>query len=45
MASEKPSRRGTGQFMRQGHTAHIYGNDPTVDARGSITSSPRELKA
>lgn len=44
MADEKPSRRGTGQFMRQGHTAHFYGNDPTVDARGTITSSPRELK-
>lgn len=44
MASETPSKRGTGQFMRQGHTAHIYGNDPGVDAKGGITSPPRELK-
>jgi len=31
--------------MRMGHTAHIYGNDPAVDAKGNITKPPRELKA
>jgi hypothetical protein len=44
MADERPTKRGTGQFQRQGHTAHIYGNDPTVDARGTITQAPRDLK-
>lgn len=44
MAAEKPSKRGTGQFMRMGHTAHIYGNDPSVDAKGGVTSPPKELK-
>ena len=44
MASERPSKRGTGQFMRQGHTAHIFGNDPSSDAKGGVTSSPKELK-
>jgi hypothetical protein len=39
------SHKGTNQFMRQGHTAHIYGNQPTTDAKGGITSPPKELKA
>lgn len=39
------NRKATNQFMRQGHTAHIYGNDPTVDAKGNITAPPREIKA
>jgi hypothetical protein len=38
------AKRGTNQFMRQGHTAHIYGNQPSTDAKGSITSSPKDLK-
>lgn len=45
VAERVPSKRGTGQFMRMGHTAHIFGNDPSVDAKGSITSPPRDLKA
>lgn len=37
-------KRGTNQFMRQGHTAHIYGNQPTTDAKGGITAPPKDLK-
>jgi len=37
-------KRGTNQFMRQGHTSHIYGNAPTTDAKGSITAPPKDLK-
>lgn len=45
MPAEQLPKKGTNQFMRQGHTAHIYGNDPAVDAKGNITKPPRELKA
>jgi hypothetical protein len=49
MAKEKVGddmqKRGTNQFMRQGHTSHIYGNLPSVDAKGGITSPPKDLKA
>jgi hypothetical protein len=45
MPGEQLPRKGTNQFMRMGHTAHIYGNDPAVDAKGGITKPPRELKA
>jgi hypothetical protein len=38
-------KRGTNQFMRQGHTSHIYGNNPSTDAQGGITSPPKELKS
>lgn len=48
MAKEKVGddmqKRGTNQFMRQGHTSHIYGNTPTTDAKGGITSPPKDLK-
>ena len=37
-------KRGTNQFMRQGHTSHIYGNSPSIDAKGSITAPPKDLK-
>ena len=37
-------KRGTNQFMRQGHTDSIYGNSPSIDAKGSITAPPKELK-
>lgn len=37
-------KRGTNQFQRQGHTSHIYGNNPSIDAKGSITAPPKELK-
>jgi hypothetical protein len=37
-------KRGTNQFMRQGQTAHIYGNNPSIDAKGSITAPPKDLK-
>jgi hypothetical protein len=49
MAREKVGddmqKRGTNQFMCQGHTAHIYGHNPAVDAKGSITAPPKDLKA
>lgn len=38
------SKKSTGQFMRQGHTASVFGNDPEYDAKGKITAPPRELK-
>lgn len=44
MPAEQLPKKGTNQFMRMGHTAHIYGNDPTAEAKGNITSKPRELK-
>lgn len=36
--------RGTNQFMRQGHTAGPFGNDPNKDATGQVGAPPRELK-
>lgn len=36
-------KRGTNQFMRQGQTASIYGNDPSTNGKGG-TTSVRELK-
>lgn len=49
MASESvgkdASHKGTNQFMRQGHTSHIYGNNPSTDAQGGITSPPKDLKS
>lgn len=38
------SKRGTNQFMRQGHTAGPYGQDPSKEAKGEAGKSPRELK-
>lgn len=39
------SRKGTNQFMRQGHTAGPFAQDPNVDPKGVVGSPPRELKA
>jgi len=39
-----PSKGGTGKFMRQGHTAGQYGNDPASTPRGPVGESPRDLK-
>lgn len=44
MADQSPTKRGTGMFMRQGHTSGIYGNDPSTDAKGAISAPPRDLK-
>lgn len=44
MASPTPSRKGTNQFMRQGHTAGQYGNDPSTDAKGKAGQPAREIK-
>ena len=43
MASSSTPKKGTNQFMRQGHTAGIYGNDPSVDAKGAI-NAVKEIK-
>jgi hypothetical protein len=32
------------KFMRQGHTAGPYGNDPNIDARGEFAEAPRDLR-
>lgn len=37
-------RKSTRQFMRQGHTASEYGNDPQIDAQGKAGKAPREIK-
>jgi len=37
-------RGSTGQFMRQGHTAGQYGNDPNVTPMGVAGTEARELK-
>lgn len=44
MAERIPSKKGTGQFMRQGHTASEYGNDPAVSATSRVAAAPRDLK-
>lgn len=36
--------KGTDKFMRQGHTAGPYANDPTADAKGQAAKPARELK-
>lgn len=38
-------KKGTNQVVRSGHTAGIYGNDPSSDAKGNITATPKDLKA
>lgn len=43
MASPSPSKKSTGQFMKQGQTAGVYGNDPSSDAKGGAGAEPREL--
>lgn len=44
MADQKPSKKGTNQFMRQGHTAGEFGQDPAVTASGKVAAPARELK-
>lgn len=41
---DSQGKRGTNQFMRQGHTAGEYGNDPNVEPMGVANKAPRELK-
>lgn len=41
---QSQNRRGTNQFMRQGHTANEYGNDPSQEPTGVANKAPRELK-
>lgn len=44
MADGNSVRKSTNQFMRQGHTANEYGNDPNVDAKGKAGKPPRDIK-
>jgi hypothetical protein len=45
MPAESVPKKGTNQFMRQGHTAtDAYGNNPSSDAKGKAAQPPRELK-
>lgn len=36
--------KGTTQFMRKGHTAGPFGNDPAVKAKGKAGAPTRDLK-
>lgn len=44
MASPVPSKKGTNQFMRQGHTESCYGNQPSIDGKGQVSAPPKEIK-
>lgn len=44
MASPSPSKKGTNQFDRQGHTSGEYGNDPSIQAKGKAGNAPKEIK-
>lgn len=39
------SPKSTNKFMRQGHTAGPFGNEPNVTAQGQAGKPARELKA
>jgi hypothetical protein len=42
---EAVPKKGTGQFMRQGHTAApVYGNDPAINPTDKVAQAPRDLK-
>lgn len=43
MPESVPSK-GTNQFMRQGHTAGAYGNEPSTEAKGQAAKPAKELK-
>lgn len=38
------TRKGTNQFMRQGHTSGTYGNNPSIEAKGQAGQPAKELK-
>jgi hypothetical protein len=42
MAQTTPERKGTAQFMRQGHTASDFGNDPGYVKKAN--AKPKDLK-
>lgn len=44
MADGNNVRKSTNQFMRQGHTAGPYGEDPSIDAKGEAAKPAREIK-
>lgn len=37
------TQKGTNQFMRKGHTAGAFGNDPAVQAKGRAAQVRNEL--
>lgn len=39
----KVSKGGTGKFIKQGHTAGAYGNEPNVTAKGEAGKPARDL--
>lgn len=45
MAASVPSKKSTGQVVKQGHTAGPYGNDGSRDAKGAAGQPARDLKA
>jgi len=45
MPSPVNVKKGTNQFMRQGHTsAPVLGTDPQITASGKMGQTPKELK-
>jgi hypothetical protein len=44
MPSPAPKKTSTNQFMRMGHTASAYGNDPSLSPLGEPGEPPREIK-
>lgn len=44
VVAEKVGRKGNNNFMRQGHTISVYGNDPAVK-QINRNAEPKEIKA
>ena len=45
MPAEGNVKKGTNQFMRQGHTTtNAYGANITIDAKGAAGAAPKEVK-
>lgn len=45
MSADGNVKKGTNQFMRQGHTTvNAYGANITNDARGAAGETPKEVK-
>lgn len=42
--AENVPKKGTNQFMRQGHTDGPFGNNVTMDAKGQAGATPKEIK-
>jgi hypothetical protein len=45
MSAEGNVKKGTKQFMRQGHTTvNAFGANVTIDAHGTAGETPKEIK-